>query len=397
MSIIVIGAGLAGFISGITALKRGYQVVILEKMSRFGGNSIKASSGINLIDSQVQRDLDISDSVNAFLSDTFRSAQKSPDSEWNPELVQLLALHSPQVEQLLKEIGVELNQVTQCGGHRVARTHTNKSQPGIGFYLVKHAHDYFVKLGGSIKYSTEAYRLITEEDQVIGVETNTGDIYNGSVIIATGGYERSLVHLNKYNSDLIGRPTTAGAHCTGDGLKLGTEIGADLIGMYHLQVHPTGIIDPADPDNLTKFLAPEALRGVGGKLYSLDDQPLGSELETRDVVTAMIEQQPLHQAKLVLDQDARYQIETTVSFYQSKGLCTVEDGKTTFIVTPVIHYTMGGLRINEKAQVIRAEGSVIEGLYAVGEVTGGVHGSNRLAGNSLLECCVFGIIAGSMI
>lgn len=395
--IIIVGSGLAGFITGVVPVKQGIPVTILEKMDRFGGNSIKASSGINLVNSQLQNRLGIKDSVEQFLEDTVKSCESEKNSEYDLTLVKLLATYSSKVEELWNDIGVEFDQVTMCGGHSVARTHRNSKQVGIGYYLIKSAHDYFLKLGGNIIYNATVNQLVVDNFRVVGVKTLSGEIYYGDkVVLATGGYERSLKYLSVYNKDVLGKPTTAGSHCLGDGLDIATSIGANLVGMNHIQLHPTGIVDPKDEDNMTKFLAPEAIRAVGGKLYSMDNVHLGHELETRDKVTSIIEKQPDAKAKLVLDKEASSKIQNVVNFYKGRGLAFTEqnDKLITFIVTPVIHYTMGGLQINGNGQVINHNGNIIDGLYAVGEVTGGVHGSNRLAGNSLLECCVFGIIVG---
>lgn len=265
--------------------------------------------------------------------------------------------------------------------------------------------------------------------------------------------------LEKYGgASLRGLPTTNGAWATGDGIRLAEGVGAKLTLMDQVQIHPTGFVDPKEPSNPTKFLAPEALRAVGGILLNKEGRRFVDELSLRNQVTNSIFEHgfkigggeegkiPLTAAFLVLNDEGVQDFGAeALKFYASKGfirryssaaeftsaagegvdektlrqtLATYnaekekggpdEFGKTTFpvgfdaekpfhviTITPSIHYTMGGALITPAAQVVGVNGNIIPGLYAAGEVSGGVHGNNRLAGNSLLECVVFGRIAGS--
>jgi succinate dehydrogenase/fumarate reductase flavoprotein subunit len=214
--------------------------------------------------------------------------------------------------------------------------------------------------------------------------------------------------------------------------------------MEQVQVHPTGFVDPANPSSPLKFLAPELLRGEGGILLRHGERFV-NEMETRDnVAKAMTSSTPTSESpkqwdvQLVLDEGTYNATKSHVGFYISKGLvkkttiselgsnalasivqysrAATQDATDGFnrkffqgwslkdptpesvvyvaTVTPVIHYTMGGALINEKSEVLRKDDTRIEALWAAGEVTGGVHGRNRLGGSSLLECVVFGRIAG---
>mmetsp|Transcript_33161 Transcript_33161/g.38615 ORF Transcript_33161/g.38615 Transcript_33161/m.38615 type:complete len:585 (+) Transcript_33161:484-2238(+) len=287
----------------------------------------------------------------------------------------------------------------------------------------------------------------------------------GLTLIATGGFgccRSSNGLMAQYRPDLLGFPTTNGSFAQGDGVLLGCKVGAELIDLDKVQLHPTGFIDTKDPFNPTKILAPEAIRGSGGILVNSDGRRFVNELDLRSVVTKAI----IEHCDQYKDNDGRVgphfawcimSVESqqlfgfpALSFYKDKmdlfisckdlsetalligcnedvliktiqsysdaiciGSCTLT-GKTIFPanispaskdlivarVTPSIHYTMGGININPAGEVqqrlIGHFGSHIHirGLFAAGEVTGGVHGNNRLAGNSLLECCVFGRIAG---
>merc|ERR1719210_2333590 len=273
--------------------------------------------------------------------------------------------------------------------------------------------------------------------------------------------------LAQYRPDLLHLPTTNGEHCTGDGIKMGEAIGGKSIDLEWVQVHPTGLVKPADPDAKIKFLAAEALRGVGGLVLDANGKRFANELGRRDYVTGeMWKNKPPF--RLCLNKAASDEIHWhckhytgrgVMKFYQS-GAALAEDmkvplsvleqthdehyqaakktekdpdggsypaypsgkswdaasGKTgsgkkfyhniipgsavktepfyVAIITPVIHYCMGGLEIDVNSAVLKSNGQPITGLYAAGEVAGGVHGNNRLGGNSLLDCVVFGRVAG---
>merc|ERR1711966_605791 len=280
-------------------------------------------------------------------------------------------------------------------------------------------------------------------------------------IVCSGGFGADFSAdslLGKYRPDLLHLPTTNGEHCTGDGIKMGERIGAATIDLEWVQVHPTGLVKPDGPDAKVKFLAAEALRGVGGVLIDRDGKRFANELGRRDYVTGqMWKNKPPF--RLCLNKKASTEIHWHCEHYKGRGVmkyyasgkalaeemkvdpATIEKtfkdynvvaekqaadpdggpydaypsgkswdvwGKKFYhnlpvdindefhvaIVTPVIHYCMGGLEISEKSEVEHSNGSAIPGLYAAGEIAGGVHGNNRLGGNSLLDCVVFGRVAG---
>merc|ERR1712045_474764 len=292
----------------------------------------------------------------------------------------------------------------------------------------------------------------------------------GPVIWASGGFGADFGAdslLATYRPDLLHLPTTNGDHCTGDGIKMGEAIGGKTIDLEWVQVHPTGLVKPDDPDAKIKFLAAEALRGVGGLVLNADGDRFANELGRRDYVTGeMWKSKPPF--RLALNKAASDEIHWHCKHYTGRGvmkfyesgealakdmgipvqkLVDVHDkhyeasikqqkdpdggswpaypsgkswdeasgktgsGKKFFhnvipgskvasepfyvaIITPVIHYCMGGLEIDVNSAVVNQKGKAITGLYAAGEVAGGVHGNNRLGGNSLLDCVVFGRVAG---
>jgi succinate dehydrogenase/fumarate reductase flavoprotein subunit len=298
-----------------------------------------------------------------------------------------------------------------------------------------------------LQTSCTVTKVLQSGPRVAGVQYSCDDgperEHHGPVIFAAGGYGGDADGLlAKYRPDLAGYPST-------NEPRPGTQpllaaIGAQLIDMDQVQVHPTGFIDPANPSSPVKFLAAEILRGSGGILLR-NGKRFINELETREVITNAITSAPEsfsspHQwdIHLVLDEGAYNATKSHMDFYIWKGLVNkttigslvetaLEDikqfalfaagkqpdahGRTStghwslqdptpesvvYVgnVTPVVHFTMGGVMINEKSEVLGEGEKPIEGLWAAGEVSGGVHGGNRLGGNSLLECVVFGRIAG---
>merc|ERR1740138_1707217 len=316
------------------------------------------------------------------------------------------------------------------------------------------------------------FDLIVNNGGVIGCVYEKAGVQSkayGPVILCSGGFGADFGSdslLAKYRPDLLHLPTTNGEHCTGDAIKMGEKVGAQSIDLEWVQVHPTGLVKPDDADAKIKFLAAEALRGVGGIIFDANGKRFANELGRRDYVTGEMwkNKAPF---RLVLNKAASDEIHWHCKHYTGRGvmkfyesgeafakdmgvpLATLEkshqdhyeaakktekdpdggsypaypsgkswdeaSGKTgsgkkfyhniidgsavktqpffVAIITPVIHYCMGGLEIDADGAVIGKNG-VIKGLYCAGEVAGGVHGNNRLGGNSLLDCVVFGRVTG---
>lgn len=466
-SVIVIGGGLAGLSAAIEAHRAGAKVTILDKTKSFGGNSAKATSGINgaLTDYQVAQKID--DKVEYFKQDTLSSGDGLSD----PNLVEILTGHSKEAIDWLLSFGMNLGAISQCGGHNKPRTHREpptedgKTLP-VGWDIIKalstHTKSFSPDTFVSI-FEATANKLLIENGRVVGVEYldaagQAHEIRAQSTVLCTGGFccdktKDSLI--KEFNPRLMNLSTTNGAFAIGEGVKMGRSIGAELVHMDKIQIHPTGFVDPKDPLNPVKFLGPEALRGCGGILINQHGKRFVDELGRRDHVSHKIfeqfekgiESDPPAFAKIVLNEKAvenfgkatwnfyanvkgfgtkvegtsglaKYfnvdeeVIKYTLNQYRDAASGKIQDpfGKKYFpvnfedtdnfyiaTITPVLHYSMGGLKFNEKAQILRKEGETyapIPGLYGAGEVTGGLHGENRLAGNSLLECVVFGRIAG---
>ena len=295
----------------------------------------------------------------------------------------------------------------------------------------------------------EAKRLIkSEAGAVVGVEFQKDGkmhVEYGPVIIATGGFGADYQPdslLAKHRPELRALPTTNGDHCTGDGIKMAVGVGAGTIDMTSVQVHPTGLVHPGEPDAKVKFLAAEALRGVGGVLLDANGERFCDELGRRDYVSGEMNKGK-GPFRLILNGKASKEIEWHCKHYVGRGIMKkfgsgaevareigvppaklaetfakynaaakrnacpfgkkffhnlpLDMNDSTFHVAQVctvVHYTMGGLAINNESQVVSEAGIPVPGLYAAGEVAGGIHGRNRLGGNSLLDCVVFGRVAG---
>ncbi|KAI9145317.1 FAD binding domain-containing protein [Paraphysoderma sedebokerense] len=531
-SIIVVGSGLAGLSASIEAYRAGATVTILEKEKNVGGNSAKATSGMNSVDTPHQQAMNIKDSIEDFENDTFKSGSGLSD----PLLVKVLSSSAKDALAWVESFGITLSKISQCGGHSQPRTHREPPRPDgkpapVGWDIIKTLKEYvFAEMKeksnpsyGSLKVVTEArvvdFIMSEDKESVKGVKYESVDQSNNAkqvvqlesdaVILTTGGYAADYSTpdslLREYVPNYLDIPTTNGAWATGDGMKLGRSLGAWLTDMDKVQIHPTGFVDPKNETAKVKFLAPEALRGHGGILLNpVTGLRFTNELGTRAAVTAdifsksfNIQSSPIsHQCLLVLNaaavdlfdpavinfyigrgffhnvngpsELAQFIMNVRQQYYHplvSNGTAKIESygpvnspdeasfvarnvesmfsslkaaqisgkdefGKTVFPVnftgnadekyficriTPSIHYTMGGLKINAAAEIVRPpskapisqvpngddieikvhdDGIPIKGLFGAGEVTGGVHGANRLAGNSLLECVVFGRVAG---
>eukprot|EP01110_Echinostelium_bisporum_P007348 TRINITY_DN27_c0_g1_i1.p1 TRINITY_DN27_c0_g1~~TRINITY_DN27_c0_g1_i1.p1 ORF type:complete len:639 (+),score=390.60 TRINITY_DN27_c0_g1_i1:60-1976(+) len=447
--VIVVGGGLAGLSAAHTVLENGGRVLVLDKNAFLGGNSTKATSGINGALTGTQIKLGIKDSVEAFYEDTHKSARGIV----RPEIVKVLTGESgPAVEWLQKKFNLDLSLVSRLGGHSFPRTHRGKERfPGmtITYALMEKLEEISAATPAIARVITKAQvtRLITENGAVVGVEYEKDgkkSVEQGAVILATGGYGADFADdsiLRKYRPDLCHLPTTNGDHCTGDGIKLAMEVGANPADLEWVQVHPTGLVDPKEPDAKLKFLAAEALRGVGGLLLNAQGERFCNELGHRDYVTGEMWKNKKAPFRLVLNGAGSKEIEWHCKHYVGRGLMKRFDsgaalaqeigipaakleavfkkyseeakankdefGKKYFhnlpfkmddvfhvaIITPVIHYTMGGIEINPESAITGPKGA-IPGLFATGEVCGGVHGENRLGGNSLLDCVVFGRVSG---
>lgn len=451
--VIVVGSGLAGLSASSELVAQGVPVHILERQQKPGGNSIKASSGINGVPTRFQEPN--SDTIANFYNDTVKSAGASlstTHTEARRRLISKLTGSSASaINWLVDDKAVDLSRVAQLGGHSHARTHrgAGPTPPGASIVLTLLKELQTSPLV-TFETNTTVTKVLTTDGKIAGVEARTDDnskTIEGPVVFTTGGFAGDSVGLLKrYRPDLQGFPSTNEALSGSQDLLV--NVGAELVDMEQVQVHPTGFIDPKEPFKTTKFLAAEVLRGEGGILLR-QGKRFVNELATRKEVTAAITAMPSNETQqikqwditLLMDEAAYQAAKSHIDFYLWKGLMrkttiselenpdsalktieeyasTVRDlstsdpqGRLAFgswglrdptpqstvyvgTVTPVVHYTMGGVMFSPEAEVLDSMGKPIEGLWAAGEITGGVHGANRLGGSSLLECVVFGRIAG---
>ncbi|RNF14887.1 NADH-dependent fumarate reductase-like protein [Trypanosoma conorhini] len=484
--VVIVGGGLAGLSAAIEAAACGAQVILLEKEPKLGGNSAKATSGINGWGTRAQAVQDVQDSGKYFERDTYLSGLGGTT---DPGLASTLSIKSGDAIAWLSSLGIPLTVLSQLGGHSRKRTHRAPDKADgtpvpIGFTIMRTLeHHIRTKLADhvTIMENTVVTSLLNEtkgqpdggrEVKVTGVTyVKAGEeaappmkLTADAVILATGGFSNDRMSqslLREFAPHLSAFPTTNGTWATGDGVKLARRLGATLVDMDKVQLHPTGLIDPKDPASATKFLGPEALRGSGGVLLNKRGERFVNELELRSVVSKAIMDQgdeypgsngstfafcvlndaavklfgvnalnfyanTLGLFKRVEDVEGLAQLigcelstlRRTLEAYETaskaKSVCALT-GRLVYpcvvgpqgpfyvaFVTPSIHYTMGGCLISPATEILRERHSAnilgnqvpILGLFGAGEVTGGVHGRNRLAGNSLLECVVFGRIAG---
>lgn len=298
------------------------------------GNSTKATSGINGALTRTQISQDIKDSVEQFYQDTLKSARDLA----RPDLIKVLTGRSSSaVEWLQEKFELDLSLVSRLGGHTFPRTHRGKEQfPGmtITYALMEGLEELAVSQKERVKIIKKAKveQLIRDSNNnVIGVEyvlvgnSADGKTYKeyGPVVLATGGYAadfgpNSLLKANR--PELFDLSTTNGDHCTGDGIKMAAAAGANLIDLEKVQVHPTGLVDPKEPDAKVKFLAAEALRGCGGLLLDNEGERFCDELGHRDYVTGMMWKNNKFPIRLVLNTAASKEIEWHCRHYAGRGL-----------------------------------------------------------------------------
>ncbi|KRL92599.1 flavocytochrome c [Limosilactobacillus equigenerosi] len=437
---IIVGSGGTGLSAAIQANELGLKVAVLEKNEELGGNTNRASSGMNAAETTVQLKNGVIDNVAEFYRETYKDGGKLNDKD----MLGYFVYHSAPAISWLAEHGIKLDDITVTGGMSKKRTHRPASMAPIGGFLVKSLLNVVAQQNIPVFNQTKVTKLVKNADgQVAGVEVDANGtaktISAKAVILATGGFGASKEYMKRYRPDLVDYKTTNQPGATGDGLELAEAIGAELMQMDLIQVHPT-----VQQDNPHVYLIGEAVRGEGAILVNAQGQRFVNELNTRKIVSNAITALPEHSAYLIFDQGIRDRAKA-IEFYDKTGLVehgdTVEDlaktlnmdpatlqetvdtwntavknhddqafNRTTGMdrgiekpgffaihIAPAIHYTMGGLHINSKTEVLDGNGDVIEGLYAAGEVAGGLHGNNRVGGNSIAETIIFGRQAGMQV
>mgnify|MGYP004603030757 CR=1 FL=1 len=438
--LVVIGSGAAGLTSAIQAKELGLNPIILEKMDKLGGNSTRASSGMNAAETLVQLKHNVVDSYEDFFEETYVGGGKMN----NTELLRYFTDHAALSIDWLADHGIRLDDITITGGMSKMRTHRPASMAPIGAFLVTELLKQIQELEIPLFAGVKVNELEKDSDgKVAGMKvTANGEakhIAAKAIILATGGFGANQDMLVKYRPDLKGYKTTNQVGATGDGIRLAEELGAKVVDMDQIQVHPT-----VQQDNAHAYLIGEAVRGEGAILVNKSGKRFINELDTRKTVSNAIDGLNEGGAYLVFGKAIRDRVKA-VEFYDSIGLVntgnTVEevadktglDGKAlaetvatwnkavadhndtefgrktgmdrsiedgpfyTIHIAPAVHYTMGGVGINKETEVLTDDDQVIPGLYACGEIVGGLHGNNRIGGNSIAETVIFGRQAGQQV
>lgn len=437
--VVIIGSGGAGLTAAIQAHELGLNPVILEKISKIGGNTTRASSGMNAAETNVQLHHHIVDSFGDFYGETL----KGGGGMNNQALLKFFTEHSALAIDWLADHGIKLDDLTITGGMSVMRTHRPSSMAPIGGFLVTELLKQVAADQLPLFTDVKVDELLVEAGKISGVKATTPDgavtITAGAVLLATGGFGANKTLLGQYRDDLKNYQTTNQPGATGDGILLAQAIGAKLVDMDQVQVHPT-----VQQDTDHAYLIGEAVRGEGAILVNNQGARFVNELDTRKNVTAAIDQLGGTGAYLIFDRGIRDRVKA-VEFYDHIGLVktgadletlatatgldaatlkqTVADwnqavanhndaafNRTTGMdrdiaagpfysihIAPAVHYTMGGIAINPATQVLNQDERPIAGLFAAGEVVGGLHGNNRIGGNSIAETVIFGRQAGQQM
>ena len=362
----------------------------------------------------------------------------------NPELVKTLVEGTAPAIDWLDENGMSLHNVAAFGGASVKRIHRPVNEEGkvvsVGAYLVPLMEKACQERGVEFILNTTADTILTDANgQAVGVsgtdkDGNTVTVNAKAVVLATGGFGANLDMVASYKPELKGFMTTNAPGIQGQGIAMATAIGAATVDMDQIQIHPT-------VEANTSALITEGLRGDGAILVNANGERFTDEVSTRDKVSAAEIAQPGSFSWLIVDQamaDASNVIQGYITKGYTKQGATYEElakeievdpatfaatmekwngcveaktdadfGRTSFAnplntapyyaikVSAGVHHTMGGVVINSSTEVLKEDGSVIPGLFAAGEVTGGVHGANRLGGTAVADFVVFGRIAGA--
>lgn len=432
--IAIIGAGGAGLTAATEAASKGAKVIVFEKLSIVGGNSNFSTGGINAAYTKEQQRLGIKDSTEVFFNDTMIGGKYLND----PDLVHTLVNQSASIVEWLQSplIGADLSDVGMFGGATNKRIHRPKGGGAIGEHLVPLLKKAALAQGAEIRLKHKVVDITSDEGKASGLRISTGEgEYNvnaNAVIIASGGFGANPDLITTYQPTLAKFATTNHPGATGDAFSMVEKFNAALVQMEQIQTHPTVVVH-------TGIMITEAVRGNGAILVNHLGKRFVNEMETRDIVSNAILKSDGHTAFIIFNQNIReslkaieeyttvmisaqtiYELakkievnptilEDTIKKYNAYVVKKIDpdfkrnpasmekslaEGPYYAIeIEPAVHHTMGGLKINTKAEVINKSGKPIPGLFAAGEVTGGVHGANRLGGNAVADYCIFGKIA----
>lgn len=438
--VVVIGGGGAGFAAAVSAKEAGADVILLEKLASVGGNTLISGGEYAAPANELQEKEGIEDSKEQFAKDV-------EEAGGDPELIKVLADHATEDAYWLRDdIGVEwLDSLMFFGGHSVKRSLIPAAHTGNE--LIKNYLNKSEELGIEVQTEADVKEILAEDGKIAGVRVETADgemiVKAKSVVIASGGFgandEMTYEFDNEIDEHVL---STNSPGATGDGILMAEELGADTVDMEKIQLYPICDVETG------KLLYCGDTRLVGGALLvNKEGNRFVEELGTRREISMAIKDQTDYVGYLLWDETSNETTGTMASNPQEaeslfeRGLMVKADtleelaehfdiDKDALLETvatfnensakeedpefnlrmlgwqvkdapfymmkaaPAVHHTMGGLKINTEAQVLNKDGEWIDGLYAAGEVTGGIHGSNRLGSVAMTDITVFGRIAG---
>nr|WP_223296601.1 flavocytochrome c [Shewanella pealeana] len=435
VDVVVVGSGGAGFSAAVSAHDHGAKVILIEKEPVIGGNAKLAAGGMNAAWTDQQKAKGIKDSVESMYKDTMKGGRDLNE----PALVEVLTSHSKGSVDWLTGMGADLNDVGRMGGASANRSHRPTGGAGVGAHVIQVLYDNAVKRDVDMRMNTRGIEILKDDKGnvkgllVKGMYKGYYWIKADAVILATGGFAKNNDRVAKLDPKLKGFISTNQPGATGDGIDVAANAGAAMTDLQYIQAHPTLSVKGG-------VMVTEAVRGNGAILVNREGKRFVNEITTRDKASAAILNQTGKSAFLIFDDSVRKSL-SKIDKYIGLGVAPsadslvklgemeqidgkaltetvarynslVKSGKDADFgrpnlpralnegnyyaieVTPGVHHTMGGVKIDSKAEIMNAKQQVIPGLYGAGEVTGGVHGANRLGGNAISDIVTFGRMAG---
>ena len=451
--IVIVGGGGAGLTAAVEATQAGSSVVVVEKNGFVGGNTILSGGIYNSPDPELQEPAGIEDSEELFYEQTYEAG----DEVANPELVKVLTSQADDGLEWLKSLGMEFSDnIGQGAGSLYPRTHFSVKPNGTGF-IDAFMENLDESGNAQILTETTAEHIIMEDGKAAGIKARNFDgsdlTINAKqgVVVTTGGFAKNPEMVVEYKNEekwpnLDEKTISTNLDSlTGDGITMGEEVGADLVDMDQMQFLYLGIPGKGQITGLLKsgaendiiinkegkrFVREDGRRDVISKaIFEQPDQIMymihSSDYFDYDKDAVTLENESMKEIletgkygwvkadtleELAKKLDVPYEnLQQTVDHYNQlveEGATEDEFGRELFTNkiqkgpwvavprTPSLHHTMGGLKIDEGAHVLDKDGNPIPGLFAAGEVTGGIHGANRVGGNAVVDLVVFGRIAG---
>lgn len=435
--LIIIGAGAAGHAAAVSARQHGIRdVLLLEKQPYIGGNGMLAAGGMASAETLTQAMKNYKDSKSLWYQDTMKGGHNLND----PKLVDALVNNGSDGIDWLVALGADMSSAASAGGHNAERLHRPGGGAKSGPEIINTLKTAAETLGVETRTNSKVVKLTQDKNgRVTGVlvqgkHSGVHQLGAEAIIIASGGFARNNELVAKYRPDLRGVDSTNNPGNVGDALEFATNVGVDTVDIDQIQAFPTAASG--------KMVISGTARGAGAILLNREGSRFCDEMGPRDKVSESIWAQQGGDAWLVFDDTVferlgqlkgmldlgiihhaenakELELKTgmnskTVSDslakynnFKSKGIDEQFGRKNmadTLIyplyavkVKPAVHHTMGGLKIDAQTRTLKSNGQPIEGLFAAGEVTGGIHGANRLAGNAIADTIVFGRIAGESV